>query len=322
MSKIRAVVIGYGVMGKNHARVLESMTDVELIGIVDPAVKSTNSNSRPESFVDLESLSLLQVDFAVVSVPTAFHEETVMSLISAGINFLVEKPISNSLESAIRICEALEKSRLLGAVGHIERYNSALQQAKKRIENGELGEIYQIATRRQGPFPSRISDVGVILDLMSHDIDLTSWVAGSRYSEIFGKAITRSGRQTEDMVCAVGQLENGQIVNHVVNWLSPLKERQVVITGEKGAFLINTLTSELIYYENPGQILSHRELAHFKGVAIGEIVNYSFDKPEPLYVELRACIDKLQGISTNTVSLREGLHVLEVAEMLKKSMGI
>jgi predicted dehydrogenase len=121
------------------------------------------------------------------------------------------------------------------------------------------------------------------------------------------------------MVCAVGQLEGGQIVNHVVNWLSPLKERQVVVTGEKGTFVANTLTSELIFYDNPGQVLTHRELAHFKGVAIGEIVNYSFDKPEPLFVELSNFVDFLRGKNSTVVTLRDGLRVIEVAEKLKSS---
>ena len=319
MGKFRAAVIGFGAMGRNHARVLDSMKDVELIGIVDPAITDEQQKDFPYRIVKLEDLPDFKIDFAVVAVPTAFHETVVLQLVEYGINYLVEKPITNSLQSALNLCDVTEKAGLLGAVGHIERYNSALQQAKKRIEGGQLGEIYQIATRRQGPFPSRISDVGVILDLMSHDLDLTSWVAGSKYVNISGKSITRSGRLTEDMVCAVGELEKGQIVNHVVNWLSPLKERQVTITGENGTFLVNTLTSELIFYENPGQILTHRELAHFRGVAIGEIINYSFNKPEPLLVELQSFVDHLLGKSQNTVSLREGIHVLELAEKLKLS---
>lgn len=317
MVKFRAVVIGLGAMGKNHARVLDSMKEVDLIGVIDPALTKESNPDIPYKVLKLEELSGMNIDFAVVAVPTAFHEEVVMHLVASGINYLVEKPIANTLQSALNLCDITEKAGLLGAVGHIERYNSALQQAKKRIEDGQLGEIYQIATRRQGPFPSRISDVGVILDLMSHDIDLTSWVANSRYLDITGKSIIRSGRTTEDMVCAVGELQKGQIVNHIVNWLSPLKERQVIITGAKGAFLVNTLTSELIFYENPGQILTHRELAHFRGVAIGEIINYAFDKPEPLLMELKCFVDQLAGKSQNTVSLRDGIHVLEVAEKLK-----
>ena len=138
----------------------------------------------------------------------------------------------------------------MGAVGHIERYNPALQQARARIANGDLGEIYQITTRRQGPFPGRIADVGVILDLATHDIDLTAWVAQQPFTSVAARTAHRSGRPHEDLVAITGQLADGTVTNHLVNWLSPMKERVTVITGEKGALVADTLTADLTFYEN------------------------------------------------------------------------
>ena len=122
---------------------------------------------------------------------------------------------------------------MVGAVGHIERYNPALQSLRERMANGDLGDIYQIATRRQGPFPARIADVGVVKDLATHDIDLTAWLAQSEYVSVAAQVALRSGRPHEDMVAATGKLANGTITNHLVNWLSPMKERVTVVTGEK-----------------------------------------------------------------------------------------
>ena len=113
---------------------------------------------------------------------------------------LIEKPLTTDVESAHEIAEAFAAAGLVGAVGHIERYNPALQQARARIANGDLGEIYQITTRRQGPFPGRIADVGVILDLATHDIDLTAWVAQQPFASVAARTAHRSGRPHEDLV--------------------------------------------------------------------------------------------------------------------------
>ncbi len=121
---------------------------------------------------------------------------------------------------------------------------------RRRIANGDLGEIYQITTRRQGPFPGRIADVGVILDLATHDIDLTAWVAQQPFTSVAARTAHRSGRPHEDLVSITGQLADGTVTNHLVNWLSPMKERVTVITGEKGALVADTLSADLTFYEN------------------------------------------------------------------------
>ncbi len=115
---------------------------------------------------------------------------------------------------------------------------------------GALGEIYQIATRRQGPFPGRIADVGVIKDLATHDIDLTAWVSQQEFVTVNARTAHRSGRPHEDMVLAVGTLSGGTITSHIVNWLTPFKERVTVITGENGILVADTLAADLTYYEN------------------------------------------------------------------------
>src|SRR5581483_4322196 len=126
------------------------------------------------------------------------------------------------------LVDTFQAAGLIGAVGHIERYNPALQQLKSRLEAGELGEIYQVATRRQGPFPGRIADVGVVMDLATHDLDLTAWVCGSSFETISARTAHKSGREHEDLVAATGSLADGTITNHLVNWLAPMKERVTV----------------------------------------------------------------------------------------------
>jgi predicted dehydrogenase len=255
----------------------------------------------------------------VIATPTFTHEELAVSLAEAGTNIFIEKPISTSVESARRIISSVEKNGIIGAVGHIERFNAALIEAKRRIQLGQIGDVYQISTRRLGPFPARITDVGVTIDLATHDIDLTKWIAESNYYSICSHSAIRSGRNNEDLVTAVGKLQNGILVSHNVNWLSPLKERKTIITGEKGTFVADTLRSDLTFYENGSIINTQREIAHFKGVTQGETTVFAFEKPEALYVEHLEFVKSLTGKKSDSVTLQQASETIRVAEAIIES---
>jgi predicted dehydrogenase len=314
MAVLRAALIGLGAMGKNHARVLKSLPGVELVAVFDSAANSENSSLPLVS--SFEALVGLEPDYCVIATPTFTHEDLAIALAKNGINIFIEKPISFSSESATRIIEAVAAKGLIGGVGHIERFNAALVEAKRRINQGQLGEVYQISTRRLGPFPSRVTDVGVTIDLATHDIDLTKWLADSSYESISARTITRLGRNNEDLVSVVGNLKNGILVNHNVNWLSPLKERKTIITGEKGTFVADTLRSDLTFYENGSIVNSQREIAYFRGVTQGETTIFAFDKPEALFVEHVEFIKALNGLDSNYVTLQQASETIKVAEAL------
>lgn len=300
-------------MGQNHARVLSSLNGVNLVAVADPQGDTRNVLPEHQILSSIDEVISKGVDYCVVAAPTAFHEEISVKLIDAGIHILIEKPIAHSLESALRIETAAKNKGVIGAVGHIERFNAALQQARTRIQTGELGEIYQISTRRLGPFPSRIADVGVIMDLATHDIDLTAWISDSSYKSVSAQSAIRSGREHEDLVAIVAQLSNGIVANHLVNWLSPLKERKTIITGEKGTYVVDTLTSDLTFYANGTVSVSQDRIAHFKGVSQGDIHIFAFDKPEPLRREHENFRDAVLGKEASIVTLTEGAKTVLVA---------
>ena len=316
--KLRAGLIGLGAMGRNHARVLSGLDGVELVGIVDPAGDSTGTLSAPV-LPELGDLLGLGIDYAVVACPTALHESIGLELAANGVSALIEKPLAQSVEAATRLVEAFETAGLVAGVGHIERYNPALQSLRTRLEAGELGEVFQVVTRRQGPFPRRIADVGVVMDLATHDIDLTSWVTGQEYTSVSARTVSRSGRLHEDMVAVVGQLTDGTMVNHLVNWLSPLKERSTVITGDKGCFVADTLTADLTFYANAAINTEWEALRNFRGVAEGDMVRYAIPKREPLLVEHERFRDAVEGKEADIVTLRQGLRTVEVAAALLRS---
>ena len=155
--------------------------------------------------------------------------------------------------------------------------------------------------------------------MASHDIDLTSWLGDSSYKKLSAHAAFRSGREFEDLISVTGSLENGIVINHIVNWLSPLKERKTIITGELGTFVVDTLRADLTFYENGIIPISQPELAHFKGVSQGDVHIFSFDKPEPLKVEHENFRDHLLGKPSEIVSLQDGSETLRIAEAMIKS---
>ncbi|MBI9114757.1 Gfo/Idh/MocA family protein [Sanguibacter suaedae] len=313
---LRAGLIGLGAMGRHHARVLRETPGVDLVAVADPGGDPHRVAGGLEVLQDVESLVAAGLDMAVVAVPTVYHEGVALALAEAGVHTLIEKPVADTSEAGARIVEAFASRGLVGAVGHIERFNPALQELRRRLAAGELGEIYQIVTRRQGPFPARIADVGVVKDLGTHDIDLTSWVAQSPYETISAQVTYRSGRQHEDMVLATGRLANGIVVNHTVNWLSPMKERVTVVTGERGAFVADTASADLTFHANGTVATQWDSIAAFRGVSEGDVIRYAIAKPEPLRVEHEAFRDAVLGVRHDVVTLEEGLQTLRVAEAM------
>lgn len=315
---LRAGLIGLGHMGRHHARVLQELPDVELVATADPS-----SEARGRLAVDVvgsvPELLGRGLDMCVVATPTQTHEEIGLQLAEAGVAALIEKPLAHASKAAQTLVEAFGRNGVIGCVGHIERFNPALRELRRRVAEGELGEVYQVLTRRQGPFPARVADSGVILDLATHDIDLTAWVTGSRYRSVAARTTHRSGRVHEDLLCAVGALDNGVVVTHLVNWLSPLKERITAVTGERGCFVADTVTTDLTFYQNGTQPVEWSRLASFRGVTEGDVTRFAIPKPEPLVTELSGFSAAVRGDPADTVTLAEGLRTVRVAEYVRES---
>lgn len=319
MPKLRAGLIGLGMMGRNHARVLASLDGVDLVAVADPVGDSHGVAGVLPVLTDVEALIKAGIDYCTVAVPTVYHQEVGLTLAEAGVHAIIEKPLAQDTLSARKLADAFKAAGLVGAVGHIERYNPALQSARRRLEAGELGTVYQIITRRQGPFPGRVADVGVVKDLATHDIDLTAWVTQQAFTSVAARTAFRSGRAYEDLVAAVGSLTDGTVTNHLVNWLSPLKERVTVITGEGGTFVADTLTADLTYYANGSVPTTWGDIAQFRGVSEGDMVRYAIAKPEPLRVEHENFRDAVLGKKADIVTMEQGLSTVVVAEAMIES---
>ena len=319
MASLRVGLLGVGSMGRHHARVIRETEGMDLVAIADPGGDKFGVAKDLEVLPDVHAMIDQGLDAAMVAVPTVYHEEAALALAEAGVHTMVEKPIAADVESGRRVAEAFVKAGLVGAVGYVERCNPALLEMRKRIQDGELGQIFQIVTRRQSPFPARISDVGVVKDLATHDVDLAAWVAGATYEVVFAQTAYKSGREHEDMVSVAGRMANGVLVNHLVNWLSPFKDRTTIVTGEKGALVADTALGDLTFYRNGTIPIEWTQVANFRGVSEGEVTRFALEKREPLRVEQENFRDAILGKRNDHVSMAEGVRTLEVVEAILKS---
>ncbi|GAA4485297.1 Gfo/Idh/MocA family oxidoreductase [Microbacterium panaciterrae] len=314
MAALRAGLLGVGSMGRHHARILRDVEGVELVAIADPGGDPFRVAGGIPLLPDVAELIDARIDIAVVAIPTRFHAEAALALAEAGVHTLVEKPIADDSATGYQLSETFRARGLVGAVGHVERFNPALQQLRVRLAAGDAGAVYQIATRRQSTFPGRIGDVGVAKDLGTHDVDLTAWVAQSVYTSISAQTAFKSGRAFEDMVSMTGRLESGVITNHLINWLSPMKERVTVVTGERGTFIADTATGDLTFYANGTELLEWESVSAFRGVSEGDTTRFAFAKREPLRAELEAFRDAVLGEKSELSTMEEAVHALEVVE--------
>ncbi|HQH08216.1 MAG TPA: Gfo/Idh/MocA family oxidoreductase [Phycicoccus sp.] len=319
MANLRAGLIGLGMMGRHHARVLGSLPGVDLVAVADPGGDQYGVAGGRPVLGSIEELIEVGLDYCMVAAPTGLHEEIGLALAGAGIHTMVEKPLAAEGSAATRLADTFEAKGLVGAVGHIERYNPSLQRARVLIAEGQLGEVIQVVTRRQGPFPGRIADVGVVKDLATHDIDLTMWVTQQDFTRVAAESAHRSGRPHEDLIAFTGKLSAGAVTSHLVNWLSPIKERVTIITGEKGALVCDTLTADLTWYANGTVSTPWDDVANFRGVSEGDVIRYAIAKPEPLRTEHEQFRDAVLGKDADIVTMRQGERVVTVAEAVLAS---
>ena len=319
---LRAAVIGLGMMGRHHARILQSLDGVELTGAVDPDGDRFGVVSDP-GLVHPRLEALLDAgtpDLAVVAVPTEDHLDVVRTLAAAGVHVLVEKPLAATSGQAREVIAICEQAGLRCAVGHVERFNPALQELRSRVLEGQLGEIFVISTQRLGPFPDRVRDVGVVKDLATHDLDLVRWLGDSPVEVISAQTAHRMGRDHEDVLLATGRLASGTNFNCVVDWLTPTKTRQTRVLGERGMLVADTLTSDLTFYEN-GHVRSEwSSLQQLRGVSEGDAVRYALSRREPLLVQLEAYCAYVRGDDdAGVVPLAAGLETVVCAEAVLES---
>jgi predicted dehydrogenase len=319
----RVALIGLGAMGRNHLRVLMDLDGVELAAVCDMDRTVVDSASHKYSVPGYSSwdemLDRERLEAVVVAVPTRFHFDAGLAVLSRGLHVFVEKPIATSLEEGRKLVAAARSADRVLAVGHIERFNPAVRELQRRIGQGEIGRIFQVQARRLGPFPARIRDVGVVIDLATHDLDVMCHLAGPEVQRLYAETEQRIHTDHEDILNALLKFESGVLGVLQVNWLTPTKIRELTVLGERGMFVCNYLTQELTHYTNaelPPEAASGR---HARAVVEGEVVSFPIAQAEPLKLELQSYLEAVRGEHEVVVDGEAGLRALHLALALVSS---
>jgi predicted dehydrogenase len=322
---LRAAVIGVGAMGRHHARVYNELEEVELVAVADTDPKKTNLIGRRfkvPTYADYaQMLGEQQPEILTVAVPTSLHHKVVLDVMRRGIHVLVEKPIASTVAEAEEMIQQAAAQGVQLAVGHIERFNPAVTELKRRLDQGELGQIFTIQARRMGPYPERIQDMGVVIDLAAHDIDVMFYLLGAEVERVYAETMRQVHPALEDLLAGLVRFQNGVLGVLDINRLTPTKIRELGVTGEKGMFLVNYLTQDLFFYENTRyeRVPAAGEwenLGILKGVAEGNMTRLAIPRKEPLRAELEAFVQAARGNPAAAVSGQDGLRVLKLALQL------
>ena len=297
---LKVGVVGLGAMGKNHVRVYSEFPDVKLVGIADVDYELAQSLAEKydcKPFNDYRDLLNQRLDAVSIAVPTSLHKEVAMEAARAGINMLVEKPIADTIEVGKEIIKAAEQNNAKLMIGHIERFNPVVPVIRKAIE-GE--EVSLIEITRIGPFPPRVKDVGVVIDLATHDIDLVRYLTGSEFKKIYGLT-SKNLAQYEDVAILLFEMANGALARVTVNWITPFKVREINIATKQKFIKASLIDQKVIEYsrykENDSYLVKE--------------LNLPFG--EPLKLELEAFIDCIENNNEPPITGEDALKALKVA---------
>ncbi len=321
---IRVAVIGVGAMGRNHARIYDDMAGAELVGVADnngEVAARVGRKFHCQAYQDYRRLLDEQKPDAVtIAVPTVDHLKIALDVIDCGCHLLIEKPIAFSLEEAETIIDAARCKRVKLMIGHIERFNPAVLALKAHLAAGELGRVFQIDARRQGPFPARVKDVGVVIDLAVHDLDVMRYVTGAEIVRTYAETERRIHSTHEDLLTGLVRLSDGTVGTLSINWLTPTKIRELCVTGERGMFRVDYLTQDLYFYENAiADGLEWDTLRMLRGVSEGRMIRHVVSKQEPLRLEQEAFLAAVRGEASVPVTGQDGLQALQLAHSLVTS---
>lgn len=293
-------VAGVGVMGRNHARVLADIRDFALSAVFDPDQATAQGVAAlydAAAFTAADDFVAAGLDAAVVATPNRYHADLSVALLERGVHVLVEKPIAATVADAQRMIDAAKANDRVLMVGQVERFNPAVEAVKRAIQ-GE--DVISIQITRVGPFPPRMGDVGVVIDLAVHDIDIIRHLTDSEIVEVQPQ-LARTKAEREDTALLQFRLANGVIAHITTNWVTPYKTRTLQV-ATKGKFVVaDLMTRQVTEYfgQQPDGSYSTRGVMSWPN--------------EPLKKELEAFAHAIRTGETPAVTGEDGLRNLEVA---------
>jgi UDP-N-acetylglucosamine 3-dehydrogenase len=321
--EVRVGLAGLGTMGRNHLRVATSRPGTRLVAVADPledAVAAATAQTGAAGFAEpLAMIREAALDAVVIAAPTTAHLPLALAAIERGIAVLVEKPLTSTVAEAHLIAAASRASGVPVQVGHVERFNPAVRELGRLLhEERWLSTVFAIGTRRAGPFPARIRDVGVTVDLATHDVDICSWIAGERPVRVHAEIAQRIHAEHEDLLFGLLHFPSGVVAQLDVDWLTPAKRRQLVVVGEEGMFELDYLTQRLTF-TRATDTTNPRLIGGYAPTFEGEVAELPVPTGEPLAIEHDAFLRVVRDGGRPEVDADDGLWAVAIARALLDS---
>ena len=309
---LKVGVIGVGAMGQNHARVYSEIA--ELVGVTDALPEQAKKIGERLGVRSYENAAALldKVDAVSVCTPTSYHFDAAMMAIAKGKHLLVEKPFTGDSKKAAELCQAAERAGVTIASGFIERCNPIVSVAKETMESGRIGKVISLASRRVSSFPSRIRDVGVVMDLGIHDVDVMRHITSSEVRSVYAVGGMFANPSFEDYANLLMEFDNGAIGFIEVNWLTPMKVRKVSFTCSGGFVQMDYTDQSLEVSTSKVGILDQSDM--FRIPLEYDVRKVSVRKEEPLKAELERFLNAAESKGTLAAGGIDAVQNLKVCE--------
>lgn len=319
LDQLAVAVIGTGQMGARHVATFQRIERARLVAVADvsPSARHAALGGVPareyddwRTLLDREAASL---DAVSIASPSALHAEVATAALEAGLHVLVEKPIATTIADALRLAALSHRVGRKLMVGHIERFNPAVQKLRCLVAEGRLGSVYRVHGTRVGPLPLRNLNAGVALDLATHDLDAMEFVLQQNLVQVFAQGGRFRHDEHEDLLTCLLRFEGGQYGLLDVNWLTPEKARELVLLGEDGMLRASYITQDVWFMESPQSRGAWQELALIRGDGEGSAIRFAVRKMEPIRAELEAFVDCVLHDTHEPVDAYDGARALAAA---------
>lgn len=306
--EIRTGVIGVGSMGQNHARIYNEVSN--LVAVADPNERQGRAVAEKlgvdwyKDYRELENI----VDAVSIAVPTVHHYSVSEFFIKNKTHVLVEKPLAGNVDEATKIVELAREKKVILAVGHIERHNGVIRKIKDMLAESLLGEIITLSARRFSPYPSRITDVGVLFDLTIHDVDIICHLIQSPVISVYVSGVKSQNKNFEEHINLMMKFKNGSIGMCETSWLTPNRIRELSMVSTECYGKLDFLNQKI-------------NISSFKDEELDSIGSeISVEKEEPLLHEIKNFLTSIQGDDSPLTTGLDGLNAVKIVEAGYRSL--
>ncbi|HJQ93366.1 MAG TPA: Gfo/Idh/MocA family oxidoreductase, partial [Candidatus Thermoplasmatota archaeon] len=315
---MRLAVIGLGAMGWNHVRVAKELGALSVVADMSAEARARAERLHGVPAVADQAAAFALADAVVIATPTSTHVELALAAIAAGKHVLVEKPLADTRHHAVRIVDAAHEAGVVLAVGHIERHNPVVAYAKKALQGDDVGKLLTMTARRVSSYPGRIRDVGCILDIGIHEMDIARYLAGSEATSVHALAgSSRTDGREDHAVIQLG-FANGVAASIETNWLTPMRVRKNTLTCTEGMLELDYMAQSARLSRS--QFTDTSDPAKYAPDLEYDAREIVLRRQEPLRNELEDFLGAAQRNRAPLVGGKDGLQALRIAEAALESV--